>query len=193
MELRERIAEYTATPGRRRALKLVAVNFVFFAALLAVMFYVRGTSRNWPESPTFEFGNLLMAFTMGMSAICGSITMVVGAHSAAKGENEEAVRWVAIAVSSWIIFLFLELVEWVYVVFLADMGPTTPFGATFLLITGAHWLAVIGCGIWFTFVVADVRRRDILAAALYSHFLALWWIVIIIVVYFPNMNPLQDL
>jgi heme/copper-type cytochrome/quinol oxidase subunit 3 len=38
-----------------------------------------------------------------------------------------------------------------------------------------------------------VRRRDILAAALYSHFLALWWLVIIVTLYLPNMNPLADL
>jgi heme/copper-type cytochrome/quinol oxidase subunit 3 len=60
-------------------------------------------------------------------------------------------------------------------------------------LTGTHWLAVIACGIWFTFVVADIRRRDILAAALYSHFLAIWWLVLVILLYLPNMNPLVDL
>jgi heme/copper-type cytochrome/quinol oxidase subunit 3 len=103
------------------------------------------------------------------------------------------VRWIAIAIASWMIFLFLELVEWVRMVYLLELGPKTAFGGTYLLITGTHWLAVLGCGIWFLLVVSDVRRRDILAAALYSHFLALWWIVIVILVYFPNMNPLEDL
>jgi heme/copper-type cytochrome/quinol oxidase subunit 3 len=41
--------------------------------------------------------------------------------------------------------------------------------------------------------VADIRRRDILAAALYSHFLAIWWLVLVILLYLPNMNPLVDL
>jgi len=186
-----RIAEYAATPARRRTLVLIAANFTFFAALLGVMFYVRTKSASWPVP--FEFGSLLMVFAMGMAAICASITMAVGANSAIQEKTEEAVRWIAIAISSWLVFLFLEIVEWVRMVYLVELGPRTPFGGTFLLLTGAHWLAVICCTVWFTFAVADVRRRDILAAALYSHFLAIWWIVIVVAVYLPNMNPLEDL
>jgi heme/copper-type cytochrome/quinol oxidase subunit 3 len=188
-----RIAEYTATPARRRTLVLVAGNFALFGALLAVMFYVRATSSDWPITPPFEFGSLLMVSAMAMSAVCASATMVVGAHSAANGKAEEAERWVAIAISSWLVFLFLETVEWVRMIYLLELGPRTPFGGTFLMLTGAHWLAVIACTVWFTFAISDVRRRDILAAALYSHFLALWWLVIIVTLYLPNMNPLADL
>jgi heme/copper-type cytochrome/quinol oxidase subunit 3 len=191
MTLRTYIAEYGATPTRRRTMVVVAANFAFFTALLVVMFYVRAKSADWPVP--FEFGSLLMVFAMALSAVCASVCMAVGANSAAQGSYDEAVRWVAIAISSWLIFLFLELVEWVRMIYLVDLGPKTPFGGTYLALTGAHWLAVIACGIWFTFVVADIRRRDILAAALYSHFLAIWWIVLIILLYLPNMNPLEDL
>jgi heme/copper-type cytochrome/quinol oxidase subunit 3 len=191
MTLHTYIDEYRATPTRRRTMVLVAVNFALFAALMVVMFYVRAKSTNWPVP--FEFGSLLMVSAMAMSAICASVCMAVGAHSASKGEYDEAVRWVAIAISSWLIFLFLELVEWVRMIYLVELGPKTPFGGTYLALTGTHWLAVIACGIWFTFVVADIRRRDILAAALYSHFLAIWWLVLVILLYLPNMNPLEDL
>jgi cytochrome aa3-600 menaquinol oxidase subunit 3 len=191
MTLRTYIAEYGATPTRRRTIVLVSANFAFFAALLVAMFYIRAKSTNWPVP--FEFGSLLMVSAMALSAVCASVCMAVGAHSASQGKFEESVRWVAIAISSWLIFLFLELVEWVRMIYLVELGPKTPFGGTYLALTGAHWLAVIACGIWFTFVVADVRRRDILAAALYSHFLALWWIVLVILLYLPNMNPLEDL
>jgi heme/copper-type cytochrome/quinol oxidase subunit 3 len=193
MHLHPQIAEYGATSARRRTLVLIGVMFEIFAAFVAMMFYVRATAADWPIDPPFEFGNLLMVFAMAMAAICGSITMVVGGHSAAKGKGEEAVRWIAIAISSWLVFLFLECVEWANLVFLVDLGPKTPFSATFLLLTGTHWLAVIACIIWFTFAIADTGRRDILAAALYSHFLALWWIVLVIVLYFPNLSPLVDL
>jgi cytochrome aa3-600 menaquinol oxidase subunit 3 len=195
MHVHARIAEYGATPVRRRSLSLIAINSVFFAALLGAMFYVRATSAQWPgpAASPFEFGSLLMVFAMAMSAICASITMVVAANSAAQDKADEAVRWIAIAISSWLLFLFLEIVEWVRMVYLVQLGPKTAFGGTFLVLTGAHWLAVVACTIWFTFVIADVRRRDILAAALYSHFLAIWWIVLVLALYLPNMNPLQDL
>lgn len=191
MSLRERIAEYGATPVRRRTLVLIAANFALFAALLVVMYYVRAHSPDWPVP--FEFGSLLMVFAMAMSAVCASVCMAVGANSAAHDKSDEAVRWIAIAISSWVIFLFLELVEWVRMIYLVELGPKTAFGGTYFALTGSHWLAVIACTVWFTFAVVDVRRRDILAAALYSHFLAIWWIVLIILLYLPNMNPLQDL
>src|SRR5437868_9183609 len=99
------IAEYAATPARRRTLWIVAGNFAVFTALIAVMFYVRTTSEGeWPVP--FEFGSLLMVFSMAMAAVCASITMVVGAHSAAKGKVDESVRWIAIAIVSWLVFLF---------------------------------------------------------------------------------------
>lgn len=189
MDLRPRIAEYAATPLRRRTLVLVGVLFEIFAGLVALWFYERAKATQWPIEPPFGFANLLMVFAMWMGAVCGSVSMVVGNYSAAKGKTEEAVRWIAIAVSSWLVFLFLECVEWANL-FILELGPKTPFGSTFLVLTGAHWLAVVGCTIWFTFVVADVRRRDILAAALFSHFLVIWWIVLMVVLYFPNTDPL---
>lgn len=191
MTLRTYIAEYGATATRRRTLVLVAANFALFVALLVVMFYIRAKSSTWPVP--FEFGSLLMVSAMALAAICASVCIAVGANSASQGNFDEAVRWIAIAISSWLIFLFLELVEWVRMIYLVELGPKTPFGGTYLALTGTHWLAVIACGIWITFVVADVRRRDILAAALYSHFLAIWWIVLVILLYLPNMNPLEDL
>ena len=191
--LHPRIREYAATAPRRRALLLIGAHFEVFAAIVALMFYVRATSLAWPISPPFEFGNLLMVFSMAMAAACASITMVVGAHSAARGKVEESVRWIAIAISSWLVFLFLECVEWANLFYLEEIGPKTPFGGMFLVLTGTHWLAVVACTIWFTFAIADVRRRDILAAALYSHFLVLWWLVLVAVLYLPNMNPLFDL
>lgn len=183
------LATYSTTPARRRTMMVVAVNFVIFAALLAVMFYVRATSADWPVP--FEFGSLLMVFAMSMSAICGSVTVAVGAHSAARDKTDEAVRWVAIAISSWLVFLFLEIVEWVRLVYLVELGPKTPFGGTFLLLTGTHWLGVVACVCWFTYVATNVRRRDILAAAIYSHFLAIWWIVLVVTLYLINANPLE--
>jgi hypothetical protein len=45
-----------------------------------------------------------------------------------------------------------------------------------------------GCLGWFCYVAADVKKRDILAAALYSYFLNAWWIVLVITLYFQNAD-----
>jgi len=185
------LSDYAATPARRRTLALIAVQFLIYAALMVWMFHVRSTASDWPVP--FEFGSLLMVFAMASGGVCASITMVVADDRARKGEGEESVRWIAIAISAWLVFLFLETVEWVRIIYLVELGPNTAFGSTYLAITGAHWIAVIACVVWFTFCITNVRKRDILASALYSTFLAIWWIVIIFLVYFPNMHPLANL
>lgn len=185
------IAAYAATPARRRTLVVIAVHFLIYAALMVWMFRVRAAADDWPVP--FEFGSLLMVFAMGMGALCGSITQAVAASRAARGETEEPIRWIAIAISSWLMVLILEAVEWVRMFYLVRLGPDTPFGMTYFAITGAHLVGIIVCVGWFTFCLTNVRRRDILASALYSHFIAIWWIVIVFLVYFPNMDPLKNL
>jgi len=114
--------------------------------------------------------------------------MAIGAHAAKINETEPAVRWIAIAISCWFVFLFLEIVEWVRLVYLEGLGPDTSFGSTFLLLTGTHWVAAALCIGWFTYAAVDVRRRDVLAPAMYSHFLNFWWIVLVFALYFTNAD-----
>ena len=184
--MREAIAEYYGTRTRRVTGLFIAGNFAFFAALLAAMIYLRWVSEEWPTP--FHFASLLMVGAMTMFSLCGSATMAIAARAAKLDDREPAVRWIAIAISSWFVFLFLEIVEWVRLVYLESLGPGTSFGGTFLLLTGTHWLAACLCIGWFTYVAIDVKNRDVLAAAMYSHFLNFWWIVLVFALYFSNAN-----
>ncbi len=178
---------YLATRPRRLTALFIAGNFAFFAALLAVMFYLRSVAEVWPVP--FHFASLLMVAALSMFGLCASVTAVIGERAARMEPGAEpAVRWIAIAISSWFVFLFLEIVEWARLVFIENLGPHTTFGATFLMLTGSHWVAATGCLGWFCYTAADVKKRDILAAALYSHFLNLWWIVLVITLYFANAD-----
>ena len=184
--MREAIAEYYGTRARRVTGLLIAGNLLFFGALLAAMFYLRWVSEAWPAP--FHFASLLMVAAMTLFALCGSVTVAIGAHAAKINETEPAVRWIAIAISCWFVFLFLEIVEWVRLVYLERLGPDTSFGSTFLLLTGTHWLAAALCIGWFTYAAVDVRKRDVLAPAMYSHFLNFWWIVLVFALYFTNAD-----
>jgi heme/copper-type cytochrome/quinol oxidase subunit 3 len=180
------IREHTATRSRRAALLVIAANFAFFAALLAVMFYLRSTATDWPTP--FHFASLLMVGAMTMFSLCASVTVAIGARALVLDQIEPAVRWVAIAIACWITFLFLEIVEWVRLIYLVGLGPRTTFGGSYLALTSTHWLAVSACVCWMTYVAVDVRQRDVLAVALYSHFLNFWWIVLMFCLYFSNAN-----
>ena len=91
-----------------------------------------------------------------------------------------------LAISSWFVFLFLEIVEWVRLIWLERLGFDTPFGGTFLMLAGTHWIAATGCVGWFAWGAVDVAKRDLFAAALYSHFLNFWWIILWITLYLSN-------
>jgi heme/copper-type cytochrome/quinol oxidase subunit 3 len=178
------IAEYFATRTRRGALWIIAAHTAFFAALLAVMFYLRWASEAWPTP--FHFASLIMVVALTMFAVSGSATLEMASRAMRLDDQEPAVRWVAVGIASWLTFLFLEIVEWVRLVYLVGLGPDTAFGGTYLALTGAHWLAACACVCWMTYVANDTRRRDIVAVAMYSHFLNLLWIVLVFTLYLPN-------
>ena len=184
--MKELISQYYATPVRRVTLVIIAANAVFFTALLAVMFYLRWASEEWPTP--FHFASLLMVAALTMFSLCGSATIEVGAKAAQLKDREPAVRWIAVAIASWLTFLFLEIVEWVRLVYLEQLGPHTAFGGTYLALTGAHWLGGTACVCWMTYVANDVRKRDVVAVAMYSHFLNAWWILLVFTLYFANAN-----
>jgi heme/copper-type cytochrome/quinol oxidase subunit 3 len=184
--MREYLAEYYATRARRSTLWIIAAHVAFFAALLAVMFYLRWASEAWPTP--FHFASLLMVAALTMFAISGSATLEMATRATKLQDQEPAVRWVAVGIASWLTFLFLEIVEWVRLVYLVGLGPKTAFGGTFLALTGAHWIAVCACVSWMTVVASNTRRRDVVAVAMYSHFLNLLWIVLVFTLYFTNAN-----
>jgi cytochrome aa3-600 menaquinol oxidase subunit 3 len=184
--IRSHLAEYYATPARRGALWVVVAHTAFFAALLAVMFYLRWESEAWP-SP-FHFASLIMVAFLTLLGIASSAVLEMAIRAARMNDQEPAVRWIAVGVACWLTFLFLEVVEWVRLIYLVQLGPGTAFGATHLALTGAHWLAVVACVCWMTFVANDTRKRDIVAVAIYSHFLNVLWIVLVFTQYFTNLT-----
>jgi heme/copper-type cytochrome/quinol oxidase subunit 3 len=180
------IAPYFATRPRRITAIVIVANFVFFAALLAAMFYLRSAAADWPVP--FHFPSMLMSASLTLFALCASVTAAVGAAQSHNADREPAVRWVAIAISCWFVFLFLEIVEWVRLIWLEKLGIDTPFGGTFIALTGTHWVCAIACVGWLAWGAADVGKRDVLAAALYSHFLNAWWLVLWVSLYVFNAN-----
>ena len=182
--MKEILAEYYGTRVRRGTLLLIAANSAFFAALLAVMFYLRWVSEAWPAP--FHFASLIMVSALTLFAMSSSVTLEVGARAAKLADSEPAVRWVAVSIVTWLTFLFLEIVEWVRLIYLERLDWSTTFGATYLSLMVTHWVAVCACVCWLTFVANNVKKRDVLAAAMFSHFLNAVWIVLVFTLYFTN-------
>lgn len=184
--MNEYLTQYFATRTRRSTLWIIAAHTAFFATLLAVMFYLRWASEAWPTP--FHFASLLMVAALTMFAVAGSATLEVATRAVKFNDQEPAVRWIAIGIACWLTFLFLEVVEWVRLVFLEQLGPRTAFGGTYLALTVPHWIAVCACVSWMTVAASNTRKRDVLAVAMYSHFLNLLWIVLVFTLYLTNAN-----
>ena len=99
---------------------IIAAHAAFFAALLAVMFYLRWVSEEWPTP--FHFASLLMVVALTMFAMSGSATLEMASRAAKLEDREPAVRWIAVGIASWLTFLFLEVVEWVRLIYLVGWG-----------------------------------------------------------------------
>ena len=180
----EHLNVYYSTRTRRNTLWIIIANAAFFAALLAVMFYLRWVSEAWPTP--FHFASLIMVTALTMFAVASSWTIEMASRAVRTDDAEPAVRWVAVGIACWLTFLFLEVVEWVRLIFLVRLGPDTAFGGSYLAVMGAHWIAVCVCVCWMTYVASNVRKRDVLAVAMYSHFLNVVWLVLLFSVYFAN-------
>jgi heme/copper-type cytochrome/quinol oxidase subunit 3 len=180
----EHLNVYYSTRTRRNTLWIIIANAAFFGALLAVMFYLRWISESWPTP--FHFASLIMVTALTLFSLAGSGTLEMASRAVNIRDTEPAVRWVAVGVACWLTFLFLEVVEWVRLIWLVRLGPETAFGGTYLALMGAHWIAVCACVCWMTYVANDVRKRDVIAVAMYSHFLNLVWLVLLFCVYLAN-------
>jgi heme/copper-type cytochrome/quinol oxidase subunit 3 len=150
------------------------------------MFYQRSASTDWPVP--FHFPSMLMSTSLLLFGLCASVTVAIAAAQAHKPDREPAVRWMAISISCWFVFLFLEIVEWVRLIWLEKLGLDTPFGSTFILLTGTHWICATLLVGWLAWGANNVAKRDILAAALYSHFLNAWWFVLWVSLYVFNAD-----
>jgi heme/copper-type cytochrome/quinol oxidase subunit 3 len=150
------------------------------------MFYLRWSAEEWPAP--FHFASLIMVAFLTMLGLAASVVLEMSRRAAHMEDREPAVRWIAIGIACWLTFLFLEVVEWVRLVYLLKLGPDTSFGATHLAITGAHWIAVVACVCWMTYVAADIRKHDVVAVTIYSHFLNVLWMALVVILYFTNFS-----
>lgn len=181
------IKEYLFGSRVRRGTLLVCLaHLAFFTALFLTYFYQKATTADWPTP--FHFGSLLMAAGMSMFSIAASITAVMSHIASREKDKEPAVRWMAIAIACWIVFLFLEIVEWIRLVFMVELGWTSQFGQIFLAITGAHFLCIFACMMWMAVCAAGVGKRDLVAVGIYSHFLNVIWASIVFLIYFGNAD-----
>ena len=126
-----------------------------------------------PAAPEGLGAFLLTAFGLGLASIFTPCVFPMIPITVSFFINQKGGVVQAAVFSFGIIFLFCAL----------GLGVTAAIGPF-----GVNQLAVCACVSWMTVVAADTRRRDVVAVTIYSHFLNLLWLVLVITLYLPNAN-----
>lgn len=182
---------WTATPSQQTMLVFLFADAVMSASFYAAFLYLRRMSPIWPIA--FHFPSGLMAIGMTMFAVAASVTVQVAVHAAKRRDDSLSVRSLAAAIAGWLVFLFLEAIEWTRLILEGVTLRSNPwrvplFGASFYTLTGFHILHVIGGLVYLMVVAARVRKYDVGACALYVHYVNLTWLVLFPTLYLTSAD-----
>lgn len=157
---------------------LLADGVVFLILFLSYL-YLRWKEPEWAAA--LHFASAIMATAMTLFALAGSFTMAAAANAQAKDDHMLASRLVAATVGLWVTFLICDGMEWGRLLFFEK--PPVIFARTFCLVTGYHALHLMAGLPYLVMVTINIRKSDVGAAALFTHFTNLIWLMIFVAFY----------
>ena len=128
-----------------------------FTVLLVAYSYVRIASPDWPRPFPFSPA-ILFASLMTVCLLSSSLTMVMAAAAAHRGQHRRTVGWLLATMFFGAAFIALHLREWMHLIEegvrpFSNPWGTPLFGGTFFGLTGMHMLHV-SIGIIYLGIIA---------------------------------------
>ena len=169
----------------------LASELMFFASLISSYVLLRSGSQDWPVAA--EVLDLPRALWMTGLLVTSTVTLVHG-FRALQVERRRCFRlWAAATGLLGLGFLVLGGGEWLSLLAEGRAPSSSTFLAIWFTLTGAHWLhlaAALAVGLWLVGPGFSLSRREPLrylhrleVAGLYWHFVAVVWLVLLVVVY----------
>ena len=167
----------------------MASELMFFTGLLGAFIYLRYSAPLWPPLGQPQ-PLLLLAWINSIGLWISALTAVQAQRDARAHRPRRALQNLAITLALGAFFLIIQGREW-WALFTHGLTMTHTYGATFVLLVGAHALHVVGAFIWILWVSARFWRRrslpdddrSLLLAVIYWVFVSLLWIFIFVPVY----------
>ncbi len=160
-------------------LKFLLLDGAVFSALFLGYLFLRVRAPEW--SGALHFASAIMAIAMSLFTFAGSFTMAAAWDASRKGDEVLASRLIAATVGLWITFLICDAMEWGRLLFFEK--PPAIFAQTFCLLTGYHALHLIAGLPYLVLVTVNIQKSDVGAAALFTHFANVIWLMIFIAFY----------
>jgi cytochrome c oxidase subunit 3 len=177
-------------------LLFITSEVMFFAGLFAAYFSIRANTVPWPPlnpatNEPFELHILPIVLPATIILVASSFTCQFAVWAIKKDNRTSFLRNMAVTVVLGIIFLLLQMYDYLV---LAEEGITLnsgTFGTTFYTLTGFHGAHVFG-GVLMLAVVLyrgmagqfSARHHDMVeATSLYWHFVDVVWILLFSILY----------
>jgi cytochrome c oxidase subunit 3 len=167
-------------------------ELMFFAALFAMYFSIRGTAvgqQEWAEhTPALK---LPYALTFTTILVLSSITCQLGVFRAERGDVHGLRRWFTLTFVMGLIFVLGQANEYRNLVHEGIKINGDGFGSMFYLTTGFHGLHVTGGLIAFIFFMVrttlsrftPAQATAAIVVSYYWHFVDLVWIALFAMIY----------
>ncbi|HEV2755823.1 MAG TPA: heme-copper oxidase subunit III [Actinomycetota bacterium] len=165
----------------------VSSEVMFFGALFASYFMLRGTTEPWPPSGSIET-SLLLPGAMTACLLASSGTVHAGVAAFAAGRREAAARWLGATIVLGTVFLAGQLYEYAELAREGFAASSDVFSTLFFTITGFHGLHVaIGLvmlvTVWLRLGRYGDKTGPAEGAAYYWHFVDGVWVLVFLTLY----------
>jgi cytochrome c oxidase subunit 3 len=165
----------------------VSSEVMFFGALFAAYFVLRGTTDPWPPAGSIE-ASLALPAALTACLLASSVTIHAGVAAAGAGRRDAAARWLGLTVALGAIFLGGQLYEYSELAREGFAASSDVFSTLFFTITGFHGLHVaIGLLMVATVLMRlgryGGRTAPVEAAAYYWHFVDAVWVLVFLTLY----------
>ncbi|MDQ3915562.1 MAG: heme-copper oxidase subunit III [Actinomycetota bacterium] len=165
----------------------VSSEVMFFGALFASYFLLRGTTEPWPPHGSVETSLVLPAL-LTACLLGSSATVHAGVAAAEAGRREAAARWLGGTIALGTLFLGGQTFEYSELARAGAAASSDVFSTLFFTITGFHGLHVaIGLVMLVTVLLRlgryGARPGPAQAAAYYWHFVDAVWVLVFLTLY----------
>ncbi|GGJ84974.1 cytochrome b [Pilimelia anulata] len=165
-------------------------ELMFFAALFAMYFFIRGASPElWAERT--EVLNIPYATTFTVILVASSVTCQFGVFAAEKGDVHALRRWFTLTFVMGLIFVLGQANEYRHLVHEGIKINGDGYGSVFYLTTGFHGLHVSGGLVAFIIYMirttmgrfTPAQATSAIVVSYYWHFVDVVWIALYFMIY----------
>jgi cytochrome c oxidase subunit III len=175
---------------RLGTLVFLMAGTMLFAGLVGGYLVLRYASGAWPGPGLPHLPVRLAGFNTAVIAL--SSLAFQRAVRALRGLDARGLRrWLFAAAALGVLFLALQVAQWILLVRGGLTFSGTTYGATFYTLTGVHAVHALSGVTWLLLIalyqrepwVPDTRQRKIEVCGLYWHFVGLVWLGLYVVLY----------